>query len=317
MARFEGFLKSMDANGNGVLEEREVPEERRRMISGIAERLGLDTKGGGVAISKIREAAERRSKEREQEREKESGKSEKEQEPLVPGFGVEQELARVPAFGERVEYTSLITLGSSSRKAAASGDPEREARVRGMAQYVMRRYDRNQSGSLEKEEWKGMREDPTPADRDKNGVITLKELGDRLVDRDRGRSQGERANGSGSNGSGATTSNGRRSYRFLRADERLLEGLPGWFADSDANSDGQVAMFEYSSYWTEERAREFIRYDWNDDGLITQQECLMGPAQEDDLAVSEARPPERPKEEGSAKEEGSKQEASSGAWWLN
>ena len=54
LARFEGFLRSMDANGNGVLEEKEVPEERRRMISGIAERLGLEVKDGGILRFKCR-----------------------------------------------------------------------------------------------------------------------------------------------------------------------------------------------------------------------------------------------------------------------
>jgi len=306
MARFEGFLKSMDTNGNGVLEEGEVPEERRRMISGIAERLGLEMKGGGVAISKIREAAERRSQERDREREKESGKSEKKQEPLVPGFGVEQTLARVPAFGERVEYASVITLGASSGSSTSSADPEREARMRGFAQFMMRRYDRNGSGALEKEEWGDMRDDPSPADRDKNGVITIEELTDRLVNRGRGGSDRGESNGSGSNGSGSTERNGRRSYRFFTAAERLLEGLPDWFLDSDGNSDGQVAMAEYSRYWTEEEARKFDRYDLNHDGLITQYECLKGPAESDTPAPPEAGPPgpsESPKKEESAGEE--------------
>ena len=184
-----------------------------------------------------------------------------------------------------------------------------------MAQFVMRRYDRNRSGSLEKDEWAGMRDDPSPADRDKNGVITMKELTVRLVNRGRGGSDRGGANGSGSNGSGSTESNGRRSYRFLTANERLVEGLPDWFTDSDANSDGQVAMFEYSSYWTEERAREFNRHDLNHDGLITQHECLKGPAETNDLAAREPGPSEGPKPEQPAKEP-PKQEGDSTPWWL-
>src|SRR3989304_534992 len=39
--------------------------------------------------------------------------------PLVPGFGVEQETAKVPAFGERVDYVSLATSGSSSNGPSA------------------------------------------------------------------------------------------------------------------------------------------------------------------------------------------------------
>lgn len=309
MARFEGFLRSMDRNGNGVIEESEVPEERRRMISGIAERLGLEVKDGGVAISKIREAAEKRSQAREREREKEP---QKEQEPLVPGFGVDQELPRVPAFGERVEYASVLTLGSSSGKSAASADPEEEARTRGFAQMMIMRNDRNGSGALEREEWEGMRRDPSPADRDKNGVVTLDELTKSLTNRSRGGSDGGGANGSGSNGSGSNGSNGRRSYRFLSANERLAEGLPDWFTDSDANSDGQVAMFEYSSYWTEERAREFNRHDRNDDGVITQQECLRGPVESDELASPDVGPSESPREESPREEDSAGAEK---PWW--
>ena len=310
LARFEGFLRSMDANGNGVIEEREVPEERRRMISGIAERLGLEVKDGGVAISKIREAAERRSEERE--REKESEKSEKEQEPLVPGFGVEQQLARVPAVGEPVEDASVVTLGASKGSSAAGADPEREARMRGFAQMMIRRADRNGSGALEKDEWGGMRNDPTPADRNKNGVITAEELAAWMVNRSRGGSDQGGSNGSGSNGSG-TESSGRRTNRFLTATERLSDDLPGWFLDSDDNSDGQVAMAEYASYWTEEQARKFNRYDHNHDGLITERECLKGPAESEDLGAGTGGPAgEAPREEAPKKEEPGGEEK---PWW--
>jgi hypothetical protein len=268
----------------------------------------LEVKDGGVAISKIREAAERRSREREEEREKDS---KKEQEPLVPGFGVEQQLARVPAFGERVEYASVVTLGAS--KGSSAADPEREARMRGFAQMMIRRADRNGSGALEKDEWGGMRNDPTPADRDKNGVITAEELAAWMVNRSRGGPDQGGSNGSGSNGSGGTESSGRRSYRFLTATERLADDLPGWFLDSDDNSDGQVAMAEYASFWTEEQARKFNRYDHNHDGLITQRECLKGPVESDDLDAGTGGPTvEAPKEEAPKKEESGGEEK---PWW--
>jgi hypothetical protein len=35
-------------------------------------------------------------------------------------------------------------------------------------------------------------------------------------------------------------------------------------------------MAEYSSYWSDAKAREFVRLDLNNDGLITPTECLKG-----------------------------------------
>ena len=164
-----------------------------------------------------------------------------EPEPLVPGFGVESEMARVPAFGERVDYASLAPSSnrSSSGSSGSSGDRGREARVRGFAQYMLRRYDRNRSGSLEREEWGEMRTDPSPADRNNDGVITQEELTAQLAARSQGRAEEPGGGGQDSDGSGGSKSNGRKSYRFLTAGERRLEGLPDWFASSDANGDGQ------------------------------------------------------------------------------
>ena len=276
LSRFEGFLRSMDANGNGVLEANEVPEERRRMIAGIAERLGLKAEGGSISISKIREAITRRS---DPDREGEK-KPEDEQEPLVPGFGVEQELARVPAFGERVDYVSLAlsnssSTGSSSRSSSSS-DRDRDSRIRYFAQSMLKRYDQNGDGILTRDEWGRMR-DAEAADANNDGKITLDELTARLAEYSR-RRRGESDRGSSESGdsgrSGSNDSNGRTSYRFRTALERLLEGLPDWFPRQDVNGDGQVAMSEYSSYWDERKVREFAHHDLNGDGLITQRECL-------------------------------------------
>jgi len=263
----------MDANGNGVLEANEVPEERRRMISGIAERLGLEVQGGSISIGKIREAMERRSDRDRQGKEK----PKEEQEPLVPGFGVEQELPRVPAFGERVDYVALAlpnssSKGSSSRSSSGS-DRDGDSRIRYFAQSIMRRADRNGSGALEREEW-GQVRGAEAADANHDGKITLDELTDRLSEYSR-RRRGEPEQGSSeSGGSDSSDSNGRKSYRFLTAAELILEGLPDWFARQDVNGDGQVAMAEYSSYWDERKVAEFARYDLNGDGVITQRECL-------------------------------------------
>ena len=62
----------------------------------------------------------------------------------------------------------------------------------------------------------------------------------------------------------------RKSYRFKSTKERLSS----WkLASKDANGDGQVSMHEYASSWTDRTAAEFVRYDKNNDGVITPDEA--------------------------------------------
>jgi hypothetical protein len=54
----------------------------------------------------------------------------------------------------------------------------------------------------------------------------------------------------------------RYSDHVLR---RMPDGLPSWFLQKDANSDGQIQMSEFAEAWTKERADEFVRLDLNGD----------------------------------------------------
>ncbi len=77
--------------------------------------------------------------------------------------------------------------------------------------------------------------------------------------------------------SGTSKFDRRKSVRLATAMERLPRGLPDWFAQKDANGDGQVAMSEYASRWTESDVAAYVELDRNNDGLITPQEALDGP----------------------------------------
>jgi len=320
----EGFLRSMDANRNGMLEPNEVPEERRGMLRYMAGRMGLDPEKP-IPLDQVRERMSRRESERGEEGR--SGKSADKPEPLVPGFGEEQELAHVPAFGERVEYVSLAT--SASQAALSKLDPERASRIRGFADSMFARYDRNRNGVLDKEEWESSRF-AQGADGNNDGKVTKEELtarmaefsGRRSRDSDRDSSDSDKSDG----GSDSGNSNGRRSYRFLRATELLPDGLPDWFARNDANGDGQVAMVEYSSSWSDSKAREFLRYDLNHDGMVTARECLDAPSTTGELAGTGDRPagPRGPPADPGGPPSGPgakppadpKQEGGATAWWL-
>ncbi len=336
----------MDANGDGVLEASEIPEERKRMFGFMAERMGIDP-NGKISIDEIRERMTRRfsSPDREgrgepgEEREEGSAKSAGERKPLVPGFGVDQDLARVPEFGERVESIGTKVSAGSSRsresrgRPGSDGDRDGEERYRMFARGLLSRFDRNQSGALERDEWDDMRgrmrSDPKEIDRNNDGVITQDELSARLAEYGRRRNGGSDGDGSesaGPAGSGSSPWKDRKSYRFLSAAERLPEGLPEWFARQDANGDGQVAMAEFESYWSEARAREFERLDLNRDGIITPRECLEAPAAAEELASLQEAPQPASSTAGSgssgtgsssAGSSSTGSSSTSGAWWLS
>lgn len=59
-----------------------------------------------------------------------------------------------------------------------------------------------------------------------------------------------------------------------------LKGLPPWFLDRDLHQDGQITMAEYGAgkVWTDELAAEFVKYDLNNDGIITAEEAIKAEA---------------------------------------
>ena len=316
-ARFEGMLRGFDANKDGVIDPNEVPEDRRRFLGFIGGRMGVDF-SKPVAIDKLREkAAERLGG---------GANIKKEPEPLVPGFGVSSTETTVLAFGERAPESS----GSSS---GAGADPAlQDPRIQGFADGMMRRYDRDGNGVLEKSkgEWEGVRGDPDEIDTNNDDRIDRNEMVVRIaayMSGDRGRREG-RGDDRGSDRqdgeeSLANEDGRKRSYRFLSAAERLPEGLPDWFKERDRNQDGQVSMAEYSSYWSDSKAREYLRYDLNDDGVVTPDECLVAMSDPANAApaadTSETPPTEAQGSDGAAKSEEKKEEKkeSSGAkpWW--
>ncbi len=195
-------------------------------------------------------------------------------------------IAKIMGSRERTEDDR----GSSSR--GKDDSSEARAKVRRYAEGMLRQYDENKNGVLEKDEWSKMRGEPGKADLDRDGTITLDELTDRVgnyasdssssssnnssttsSDSSRSRSPwGSRSRGETSSRDSADTKGGR----FLTPTERLPKGLPTWFARNDADGDGQVKMAEYSTSWNDTTVAEFARYDLNGDGVITPEECLLG-----------------------------------------
>jgi Ca2+-binding EF-hand superfamily protein len=201
--------------------------------------------------------------------------------PAVPGFGVEKKQPSVPGFGDPQKTSPAKkssasgasgTEKSANEKASSSTGPSSKA-IRDSARSLIRQFDENKDGKLQREEWMKKKGLFQGADKDGDGVITLDEL--------TGRVNQYSAQDRGGGEKGARDSNDSRSrfgsnlaYRFPTPTERLPEGLPDWFARKDADGDGQISMAEFSSFWTVAKAHEFSQYDLNNDGIITPAECL-------------------------------------------
>ena len=112
----------------------------------------------------------------------------------VPGFGRPKDDRAVKGFDEAAPpaaQTAAAEGKPASNNADATPESQRkpssdEARIRRLAQGLLRRYDRNRSGVLEKEEWSRMRGDPEQSDANRDGILTEDELATRLADYGRG-----------------------------------------------------------------------------------------------------------------------------------
>lgn len=142
-----------------------------------------------------------------------------------------------------------------SRMARMTEEDEREKRTsnsssgkasRGtwdLAATLISRYDVNKDRELEAAEWTKMGVSTAPGDSSRDGRVTREELAVWL--------QSQQA----------------------ETDEEEIQP-PEWFGLLDHNEDGQVQMAEYATEWTDEKIAEFQRYDLNEDGLITSDECI-------------------------------------------
>jgi hypothetical protein len=163
-------------------------------------------------------------------------------------------------------------------------DEQSNERIQRFADAMLRRYDRNGNGSLEKDEWSQMRERYAAADANKDSVITSNEMMAHLSNARRDApsdGQGASPNQRFARGGGRreeSDADEKKSYRFLTPAERLEAILSerdrDWFLQRDQDGDGQIAMAEYSDSWTDDKIDEFAALDQNADGVLTPQEYL-------------------------------------------
>jgi Ca2+-binding EF-hand superfamily protein len=170
--------------------------------------------------------------------------------------------------------------GGDSRGGDSRGSSSDSNQFRRYAEGLLRQHDENRNGTLEKDELSRLKSEHRSADTNNDGVITVDELAVKLQafssSSSGGDSSDRRSSWGGRGGSSSTTSTANKGYRFVSPLDRLPKGLPDWFLRNDADSDGQVAMHEYSTSWSDSTAAEFQKYDLNGDGIITAQEVLGG-----------------------------------------
>ncbi len=220
----------------------------------------------------------------------------------VPGFGAQPKPAAIQGFGDAPKPNASASERKDERpnererrpdSPRGQGDGNRapsppsqglDARLREQARGMIKMYDKNGNGKLEGDELQELKPRRREADTNGDGTITEEELAANLGDFAGGSVSGrpgppasgsarssEANSGDGSNGSSSAA---RKSYRLRTAAERLPPGLPSWFSELDADGDGQVSMAEYATTWTAAKAKEFVGYDLNNDGIVTAREAI-------------------------------------------
>jgi hypothetical protein len=127
---------------------------------------------------------------------REERRASREEPPLTPGFGEAATLPGVPGFG--------IDAGASGG-ARNQGIPLADRfhpNVVGYVDQVLRRYDRNGNGKLERDEWSAARwrSDPASSDLNKDGILTREELCERVKTYDEFRGLSNSASSGGGSG---------------------------------------------------------------------------------------------------------------------
>lgn len=295
------FMLSMDRNGDGKLERSEVRSDRMwEDIERRTKELGLDA-SQGFSVKQYLSGRVQQERKRDIERQREANPTAflpPIDNTKAPGFDTplsEQELYLLNP--DRVETTAVTTTDAQpererdsrggnegrgdwrrggddrrrERESSSDRDPSGEDKTTAYVRGLIKRYDKNGNSILEGDEWKEMKGSPEQADFNKDGRLTIDELKKRFGgDREDRSSNSARPSRRG----GDDDSQERSTYRFISALDRLPKDARSWVEKYDDNTDGQVAMSEFSRTWTDSKVREFEQYDLNGDGIVTAAEYL-------------------------------------------
>ena len=283
--RRKWFFQRLDQNGDGKVERSEVTDDRMwGWFERTAKEAGLDT-SKAITMDGFMQAK------KNQDRDKLQAEN-------PTSFIAPVESQKVPGFDTPLSETELVLLNpdkdrplevtaeaSSSEGRSRFSRGERPSfgrdggsssnlgdRAQSFAKDLMDKYDKDKNSFIEGGEYNEMpNADRYDANKDKK--INLPEL-----------EQYARGGDNGGGSSGRFSRGGRFSsrdeapahstYRFTNALDRLPRDARSWIERYDSNQDGQVAMSEFSSSWSDSKVREFERYDLNGDGIVTGDEYV-------------------------------------------
>lgn len=249
------ILFHLDTNRDGMIAPTEVSPRAADWINRLAKRSRLDTRQP-MSLQTLTSAAVKEREEKDRAREKASKTN------LLPGFGEESDLPLPLGFN----------IPKDSPLASRVPLEERyDEKILETVNDMLRRYDRDKSGVLERDEWDGgrWRTDPSTSDLNKDGKLNKVELCERIAGF-QGNSKAESSSSSSSSrtsGFGATSSRGsstssssssddkirkyaeslmkqydRNKNRVLEKDEwEKMRGNPG---EGDLNKDGRLSLDE-------------------------------------------------------------------------
>lgn len=289
------FISRMDTNGNGSIDPEEAQGPARFMLDRMARNNPKIDLSKPIPISVITESFQQMR----------SGSSFGGGSPWGGGGELSDETVDgssgtlVPGFGVKIQRTPVPGFGAASKSPTINVEEQdlRDADER------MRRYDRNGDGSIDETEYRETRwsEKMSQWDGNKDGKLTREEVAVRYARRrilnsgstnsqdqqqrggfdfrNRGGDQGQGGQSEGKDDSKSVAHpfEKRASFRLTDNSGKLPRpsGVPEWFSRDDVNGDNQVSMGEFARKWDASTLEDFNKFDTNQDGFITLQECLV------------------------------------------
>ncbi len=263
LARVDDTIGRYDKNGNGRLDPNEV--QKARWGSPTPQESDLN-KDGSLSRSELAN----RYLNREQERNRSSNRSRSAMNSRTVVLN-STPASRKTSAPKASRKSSLKSLKRTPRKSTrstnkTSGFNSGNDRFLKYAEGLIKNYDKNGDGKIDKAELTEMRRPPKNADPNNDGFITKAELAAALSGKT---TESSKTNSAKSDFSSSKTVD-RKSNR---SDEPTSRRTPSSsFTGTDENGDGQILMHEFSSEWDADVVAEFQRRDLNGDGVITAKE---------------------------------------------
>jgi Ca2+-binding EF-hand superfamily protein len=160
----------------------------------------------------------------------------------------------------------------ATQPASEAAAPETKEAAK--AAKTIAKHDRDGDGKLDADElttkWRGA---AMLFDRDGDGKLDARELTEYLeeAELEKRARKADKARKAKAEAPAAEAAPAPRAPVVYRPG-RLPAGLPGWFAKSDTDRDGQVGLYEWKE--ADRGVEEFLKLDQNEDGFLTPEEVL-------------------------------------------